>query len=116
MVTKQAVHVEVVLHPTSHVSPSLVSQWLEKRLSSGVSVFQNGSLPSSCYATAVTDTAEHQIISSSILKVVVVDLLPSTSVSFWQVRVVWRCVKNMCFIGSIRYHSIIGSHELCIGL
>jgi len=88
MVNKQAVHVEVVLRPTSHVSPSLVSRWLEKRLSSGVSVFQNGPLSSSCYATAATDIAEQQSISSSILRVTVVDLLPNTSVSFWQVCVV----------------------------
>ena len=88
MVNKQNVHIEAVLLPTSHVSAALVSHWLEKRLSSGVSVFQNGSLPPACYASTATDTAEHQSISSSILRVSVVDLLPNTAVSFWRVCVV----------------------------
>ena len=94
MVHKQDVHIEVVLRPTSHISPSRVSAWLEKRLSSAVSVFQNGPLPPSCYAATgdgdgdgdgdKDDTALH--ISSSILRITVVDLLPNTSVSFWQTQ------------------------------
>jgi len=88
MVNKQAVHIEVVLRPTAHASPALFSSWLKKRLSFAVSVFRNGPLPQSSYTAPAAgagdnSTAEEQQMSSSILRVAVVDLPPNSSVSFW---------------------------------